>query len=232
MIWVGSAPDAVTNPGFETDVTSGWTLSTVIGSTVARDTTAPAAGAASAHITVPVAGSNSWSTVFETNGTIGVAAGQTYSGTFWARSDRARTIFVETRGAAGAALAFLVLPIGTTWKQYQVALVPPVSGNWHLGFFLGDQAGDVWLDDCHFQAGITSVYRRDFQNGVVLVNPASTPLTLPLERTYRKIAGITDPTVNNGQSVTQVTIGASDALFLIGTDVTPPGNILDLHRVP
>ena len=53
-----------------------------------------------------------------------------------------------------------------------------------------------------------------------------------LERSFRKITGNADPTINDGQNVTQVTVGASDALFLIGSDQIAPANVGDLHRVP
>jgi len=232
MIWIGTAPDAVTNPDFESDVTTGWTLFTTVGSTVTRDTLSPAVGSASAHVTVPVAGSVSWATAFATTGSIALSPGVTYSATFWARSDRVRGIRVVAGQMSSGEFTSQALTIGPTWKQYQVALVSPSSGNSKLAFYLGGEIGDVWLDDCHFQAGSTSLYRRDFQNGIVLVNPAATPLTVPLGRTFRKIAGVADPAVNDGSTVTQVTVNASDALFLIGSDQTPPASVHDLHRVP
>jgi hypothetical protein len=90
----------------------------------------------------------------------------------------------------------------------------------------------VWVDDCHYQAGATSIYRRDFQNGIVLINPSNGALTLPLEHAYRKISGTADPAVNDGTSVTTVTVPPSDALFLIGVDQRPPAAVTDLRRVP
>src|SRR5438876_2499003 len=93
MIWLGTAPDALSNPGFETDV-SGWALFSTIGSTVTLDPVAPALGSASAHVTVPVAGAVSYSTAFSTNGIISITAGLPNAATFWARSDHTRKIWV------------------------------------------------------------------------------------------------------------------------------------------
>ena len=231
MIWVGTAPDAVTNPGFETDI-AGWEFFTTIGATVSRDTNGPAVGAAAAHITGPSGGTVSFSTAFGTAGTIDIAAGVPNSATFWARSDRVRNITVGAARPTSGEYVEQTIQIGTGWKQYQVALVSTTSGLAKLAFYVGGEPGDVWLDDCHFQMGATTIYRRDFQNGLVLVNPSNSPLTLPLERTFRKITGIADPAVNDGQNVNQVTVGASDALFLIGSDQIPPANVGDLHRVP
>ena len=232
MIWIGTAPDAVTNTGFETDVTTGWTVFTVLGSLASRDVVGAPVGAAAAHITVPTAGAVPWSTAFATTGSIPLYAGSTYSATFWARSDRVRSITVVAAKLTSGEYTSRSLNIGPTWKQYQVALVTPSSGTSKLAFYVGGEAGDVWFDDCHFQAGSTTIFRRDFQNGAVLVNPSNAPLMVQMERSFRKITGIADPAVNNGQTVTQVTVNASDALFLIGSDQIPPATITDLHGHP
>lgn len=228
MIWVGTQPDVVTNPGFETSVTSGWTFGSGNGSTIARDPSTAAVGTASARIHVPTAGVVSWDASLATSTFMPVAANALYSATFWARASSSRPISVVLAPTSGS-LATRTLAIDTTWRQYQIALYPIASGNVRLGFYLAAAAGDVWLDDCHLQAGATSIYRRDFQNGAVLVNPSTGALTVPLGREFRRIQGAVDPVVNNGGAVTQVTIPAADALFLIGDDIIPPGTILDLQ---
>jgi hypothetical protein len=232
MIWPGTGPDAVTNAGFETDVTSGWSIFSTIGSTVSQDATSPAVGAQSAHITVPTAGTVPWATSFATTGSITVQPLQVFSATFWARASQPRSIVVAAAKTTSGEFTSVALNITTEWKQYQVAMNTSQTGPARLAFYVGGEAGDVWLDDCHFQNGATTIYRRDFQNGVVLLNPSGSSLTLPLERSFRHISGIADPVVNDGSTTTQVTIGPSDALFLIGADQIPPSPITDLHRVP
>jgi hypothetical protein len=101
-----------------------------------------------------------------------------------------------------------------------------------LQFHLGGQAGDVWVDDVHFQQGVTSLWRRDFQNGIVLVNPAFTPMTAPLGQSFRRISGVSDPATNDGAIVTQITVPPSDARFLIGDDQIAPAAINDLRPLP
>src|SRR5204863_8861939 len=86
MIWVGTAPDAVTNPDFETDVTSGWSFSYQIPATIAQDVTTAAKGSASAHIHIPAAGSTDWYVVLAATTSLPVSSGQTYSATFWAKA--------------------------------------------------------------------------------------------------------------------------------------------------
>jgi hypothetical protein len=60
------------------------------------------------------------------------------------------------------------------------------------------------------------VYRRDFQNGIVLVNPKGNGAqTIALGGTFKKISGTQDSNVNNGQSVTSVTLKDRDGIVLL-----------------
>jgi hypothetical protein len=232
MIWPGTGPDASTNPGFETSVTDGWVLT--VNSAVAnvvRDATAAAVGAASARVRIQSPGPVDHAIVYSTTGRINMFANQSYSATFWAKASSPRTIIVAAGNLGQSSIATRAVDIGTTWKQYQAVLVPWANGNVELQLMMGRDGGDVWLDDVHLQAGVFNIYRRNFQNGIVLVNPASTPQTVPLERQYRKIQGLVDLAVNNGAIVNQVTVPASDALFLIGEDAIPPAAINDLAPV-
>jgi len=56
-------------------------------------------------------------------------------------------------------------------------------------------------------------------------------LTVPLQASFRKILGTVDPTVNDGTWVTEVTVPPSDAIFMIGRDVSPPAAPRDLRLV-
>ena len=68
------------------------------------------------------------------------------------------------------------------------------------------------------------VWRRDFDNGIVLVNPKGNgPQTVTLETSYIKIKGAQDPVTNNGQTVTTVTLKDRDGIILLRpTPVTRP----------
>jgi hypothetical protein len=232
MIWVGTAPDASTNPDFEINVTSGWTFVAGVPATLTQDVTTAAAGLASAKVHIPTAGDFDWRVNFSTTGTIPVSYGGTYSATFWAKASSPRQLPVILSVPGAGEVARRNVDLTTQWRRYQAVLVAAGNGNGKPVFYLSGTAGDVWLDDVHFQAGTSSFWRRDFQNGIVLVNPATGPLTAPLERTFRKLTGLVDPTINNGQSVTQVTVGGQDALFLLGTDAMAPSPVGDLHIVP
>jgi hypothetical protein len=236
MIWAGTGPDAVTNPDFESSVTDGWVVWTdaSVAATVARDTTTAAMGRASARVHLPNAGAVNWYAVFRTTGTLTMQAGQSYSATFWAKASKPRPITVSA-AVTGTSYVLSTLVVGTEWRHYQLILVPSVPCVAQLHLSLAADDGDVWLDDVHLQAGATNLYRRDFQNGIVLVNPAAQALTVPLERSFLKILGTADPVVNDGSTVTEVTVPPSDARFLLvplGGDSVPPATIRDLHTIP
>jgi Hypothetical glycosyl hydrolase family 15/Carbohydrate binding domain len=232
MVWPGTGPDAVSNPGFETDVTSGWNFGAFVPATIARDTSNAAVGSACARITVPAAGVHTYDVTLASQGTLPLSAGGLYSATFWARALPPRDLPVVAGIQGAGQVAQGTVSLDSTWRQFQVALIPGTSQAAQLEFYLAGSAGQVWLDDVHLQAGASSVWRRDFQNGIVLVNPAGTPMTAPLGRPFRRILGMRDPATNDGSTVTQAAVPPGDALFLIGSDATPPAPVTDLHPTP
>jgi len=237
MIWAGTNPDAVTNPGFESDVTSGWALVAPppAAATRSRQTGDAPVGDASLHVNITATGAADYSVHLATQGTLTVMAGQTYSVTFWARAVPPRDVPVIASRPGGGSVATRTVSIGSTWKQYQVILTPSSSAQSALHLYLArGGAGDVWLDDVHFQQGATNLYRRDFEHGSVLVNPASTPLQVPLGRDFRRIRGTTAPTINDGALVQLVTVPAQDALFLLEAvpDTIPPAPVTDMGTTP
>lgn len=76
------------------------------------------------------------------------------------------------------------------------------------------------------------VFRRDFENGIVLVNPNPEPLSVslaqisgPMNRTgIKRIRGQQAPAWNNGQTVTgSLVIPSGDGIVLLADRVAPPG---------
>lgn len=230
MIWVGSGPDAVSNPGLETDL-AGWSSYFGQGAagSMTRDATTAGVGAASLRVSVSTPSTVDWHANVTTTGSLAVYSGATISATFWARASAPRTIPVVANDPATGEFARQYVVIDTQWRQYQIALVPTRSGSARLQFFLGLEAGDVWLDDLHLQSGTTTLYRRDFANGTVLVNPGPTDLTVPLGAGYRRILGSVAPAVNDGTLAPTLTVPSHDARFVIaaGTDTIPPAAIQD-----
>jgi hypothetical protein len=66
-----------------------------------------------------------------------------------------------------------------------------------------------------WQAG---VYRRDFTNGIILVNPKGNGVrTVTLETDYQKLKGVQDPAANSGKVVRTVTLNDRDGIILLRT---------------
>lgn len=88
-------------------------------------------------------------------------------------------------------------------------------------------SGVVWFDEYNAKLGqpTTSpptaawqngVWRRDFTNGIALVNPKGNGArTVQLGGTFVKIKGTQAPSVNNGQTVTSVTLQDRDGIILL-----------------
>jgi hypothetical protein len=60
----------------------------------------------------------------------------------------------------------------------------------------------------------SGVWRRDYENGVVLNNSTGSAQTVSLGGTYRRLQGTQDPSVNDGTAVGEVTVPSYDGLFL------------------
>jgi hypothetical protein len=84
----------------------------------------------------------------------------------------------------------------------------------------------VWFDEFDAKLGQAQaiptaawkqgVWRRDFDNGIVLVNPKGNGnQTVTLETSYVKLQGTQDPAINNGQTVTTVTLKDRDGIILM-----------------
>lgn len=228
MIWVGAGADAVTNPDLETDL-SGWASYFSVAGSMSRDGTTAGKGAASLRVHVAVPSSVDWHANIASAGTLGMVQGRTYSATFWAKASSPRNIPVVANETGTGELARQYVTLDTGWRQYQVALVPGRSGVGRLQFYLGLEAGDVWFDDLHLQEGTSTLYRRDFENGAVLVNPGPTDLTVPLGAGYRRILGTVAPSVNDGGAAALLTVPSRDARFVIAAaaDTIPPAPVND-----
>jgi hypothetical protein len=60
------------------------------------------------------------------------------------------------------------------------------------------------------------VYRRRFEGGMALVNPStSATVTVTIEPGYKSFLGTQDPTVNNGQPKTSITLKPKDGIILV-----------------
>jgi hypothetical protein len=71
------------------------------------------------------------------------------------------------------------------------------------------------IDPPQTKAWRDGVYRRRFENGMVLVNPGPLPRRVVVEGGYTHFRGRQAPRINNGLPVKSVTIGARDGVVLV-----------------
>lgn len=64
------------------------------------------------------------------------------------------------------------------------------------------------------------LWRREFQNGLVLVNATDTPQTVTLGEGYERLLGRQDPAVNSGAIVTAVRLAGRDGIILLKRQFT------------
>jgi hypothetical protein len=83
----------------------------------------------------------------------------------------------------------------------------------------------AWFDEYDFKLGAAvckppaaawkeGVWRRDFQRGIVLMNPTTQPVTLAVEPGLLRLSGAQAPAVNSGGPATAVVLAAKDGIVL------------------
>lgn len=100
-----------------------------------------------------------------------------------------------------------------TDKKQGYSSVPWFDGyNINLGKATDLQQNSAWRK---------GIYKRKFENGIVLLNPTLTQIWITLDKPYYRINGRQDRNVNNGKQVSTVTIPPKDGLVLTRTHMTP-----------
>jgi hypothetical protein len=119
----------------------------------------------------------------------------------------------------------------TDYQDFRYGLTSCLLGGGYYyhsdGAGIGGYHNVNWFDEFDNNLGAAStfafpgpwqngVYRRDFQNGIALVNPKGNGAqTVTLETGYKKITGSQDPGVNDGSTVTSVSLADRDGLILM-----------------
>lgn len=164
--------------------------------------------------------------------------GDTFTVTYWARADRARPVKVVLNGVTSNAVrsswsngsAQWVSPEG--WTSYRLVGTltshATASESLAVAFWFGDTVGTVWLDDVTVHRGRSrgGLFVREFDRGLVVVNPLGHVDTLTLTRKAKRIRAPLDknPDVNDGTALASgagVVVPLSDARFLIFDNSVP-----------
>ncbi len=141
--------------------------------------------------------------------TVSVVGGQAYTVSLAMRSSAPR----DVRIALGNATARI--PVGTKWRRYVLNMKPTKGGSTRLSINVGLEETQVWVDSVYLFKGDTNTFVREFQNGMVLANASNSSKTVSVGSNFRRISGTQEPSINNGQSVTSVSIPAYDGIVLV-----------------
>ena len=77
------------------------------------------------------------------------------------------------------------------------------------------QVEDVKIGFAGPMTGAQAHYGKDFQNGIVLLNPQGFAATITIPAIYKRISGSQAPSVNNGAAQNVITLQGKDALVMI-----------------
>ena len=125
-------------------------------------------------------------------------------------------------------VAFHQVGTVTDYKGMRYGLASCLLDNGYYAF--SDEtkgySGVPWFDEYDFKLGKAvkppatvewqkGVYRRDFENGIVLVNPKGNgTVEVTLEEDFRRLTGKQDPAVNNGALTRKVVLQDRDGIIL------------------
>ena len=134
-----------------------------------------------------------------------------YTLVFSAKSSIIREISV---GVGGHGERFM---LGPQWQRFVVPFTAKNNSTAPINFNVGRENSEIWLDSVHVFEGNANVFRRDFDNGIVVVNATPNSRTINLNGTFERINGTQD-NVNNGATVTSITLPAHDSAVLVKPD--------------
>ncbi len=141
--------------------------------------------------------------------TVQLKAGVEYTLAFAVKAEKLRAIQV----VMGDVSQQFYIP--AKWSRQVMTFTASHTGNFALKFNVGKESSNLWIDSVYLFEGNASVFRRDFDNAIVVVNATSTTRTLDLGGTFRRILGTGQDAVNDGSAVTRITLPSYDAAVLI-----------------
>jgi hypothetical protein len=156
--------------------------------------------------------------------------GASYSPETWASWSEMMRWYRKTMAAVAEPklLAFHQIGSATDYKSLRYGLASCLLDDGYFAFTeQGKGYSDVaWFDEYNARLGQAvmppatkawqkGVYRRDFENGIALVNPKGNgPVEVTLEDDFRRLDGKQAPGVNNGQLTRKVLLQDRDGIIL------------------
>ncbi|MFA4872453.1 MAG: putative glycoside hydrolase [Patescibacteria group bacterium] len=146
---------------------------------------------------------------------------------------------IEDAGSSGGYLPrYIVVNANTDntgnredWRKFRFAFTSTLLTDAYFSYDYGDKWHEQiwWYDEYNVNLGnarsnayavtnkertLLGVWRRDFEKGIALVNITGVAQTVIVGSNFKKINGTQDKSVNNGQRVSQITMGAYDGIVL------------------
>lgn len=160
------------------------------------DSSSPGAGTSSARVDVTATAGTNWHVNLYSN-RASVKKGKSYDITFLARADKARQISVAIQKGSsdwrqyGGSYTFNLSP---SWTRYHLSFESSGTDNKaQVEFLLGATTGSVWIDDVHFFPHRQVIYRREFDHGLVLLNPNWQTRRIAVGKGWRRLKGSQAP---------------------------------------
>lgn len=218
-IGVPSGAERIANGGFDAGTTPWETLAWNADGDFALDATnfhsAPAAG----RVTLRSAAEGGSFKLYQN---VAVESGRSYTLRFWARASTPQELLLHLYSTSCPGIRCLTdqrAALATSWTQHELSFTSTGTAQAGLNLFV-TAPGTVWLDDLSLREGDTAVYRRDFDNGVVLLNYTTTAQSVDLGEPLDRLS-IPGSSVFDGARVTVETVPPSDGRILLRA--TDPG---------
>ena len=184
------------NGNFEATITDPWRLDVDDSegnmATLVPDTSDKVIGSTSARIDVTAASGVDWHIALAQYSR-SLEQGVLYDVSFWAKSDRPRTITLSAQKAGRDWREYGLsqqVAIDTNWKKYTVSFAATETvSDARIQFLVGETVGTVWLDEVSMAVRPPDVYQRKFTNGLVLLNGSREPQTITIAPGYARLLG-------------------------------------------
>jgi hypothetical protein len=194
----GTPVNLIENGGFEADpIVPPWSFVVITGNaaSLVRDMGDAQSGMASARIDIGTTSGTNWHIMFFQDD-LELQQGVTYDVTFWAKSSVPRNITLSALPSSGSGNYGLLehVAIATEWQEYTVSFEGNATvSDAKLQFSLGETSDSVWLDDVRMNVRPPDIYRREFTNGMVLLNATDEIHTINVGSGFSRLVGSQAP---------------------------------------
>ena len=160
------------------------------------DNANPGAGASSARVDVTAGGGVDWRVSLYSDAA-SIVKGKSYDITFLARADKARPISVAVQKGSPDWREYSdwnTFNLSSSWKRYSLSFESKgTDKKARVQFMTGATTGSVWIDEVRFFPHRQSIYRREFDHGLVLLNPNWKTWKITAGTGWRRLKGSQAP---------------------------------------